>query len=352
MKKILLAFAISALCAGLIYYVLNESKNAETRVQVVQFLAPSLQGNVMGEDSNRLIYVYLPPDYEQSNKRYPCIYYLHGFTSNQQEYITLKLDQLMDEAIKRGLIAPCILVVPGSYTTYKGSFYSNTEYGGKWADYIAKDVVRIIDSRYRTIADRSARGISGHSMGGNGALKLAFEYPEVFGSVYALSPSVLNWAADFSENNPSFKLISSAKDYEAIKNDFYSTVLLAMGRAYSDDTAAKPFKCRMPYVFVNGVRTTDSATLEKWNDNMLNRQLGRYFKNSKTELTIGFENGMEDEYTHIPITCRQLDSSLTAMGIRHEYNTYHGQHFDQIPGKSGRLFNYMIPFFGQHLKAQ
>lgn len=350
MKRILLAFALTLISAGLVYYISN--RTAETRIQIIQFLAPSLQGNVLGEDSNRSVYVYLPPDYEKTNKRYPVIYYLHGFTGSNEEYYRLKIDRLMDNAIKQGQIPDCILVMPNSNTRYQGSFYTNSNLGGRWADYIAYDVVKLIDSRFRTLADPKYRGISGHSMGGNGALKIAFEHPEIFGSVYALSPSVLDWAADFNLRSEAFERIAKAKDYASIAEDFYATIFVALGRAYSADTSAKPFLCRMPNRFVGGRMQLDTATLDLWNRQLINRQLAAHAGAESLPVAIGFECGLQDEFEHIPVTCKALDILLDKKGIKHEYNEYQGTHYNQVPGMNGRIRQFMIPFFGRQFMTR
>ncbi|MFD2937400.1 alpha/beta hydrolase-fold protein [Spirosoma flavum] len=68
-------------------------------------------------------------------------------------------------------IHPMIIVLPNSDAKLGAGFYTNSTLTGNWTDYIGKDVVAYIDKRYRTIANKNSRGLSGHSMGGNGALK-------------------------------------------------------------------------------------------------------------------------------------------------------------------------------------
>jgi enterochelin esterase-like enzyme len=134
----------------------------------------------------RSVSVYLPPGYDETNQRYPTIYFLHGVSTNDSEMFTwLGLKDLMDKAIASGRMRPMILVVPNSYNLYRGSFYTNSTLIGNWADFIGKDVVAFADKNFRTIAKRSSRGLAGHSMGGNGALKIAMLFPEVFNAVYA-----------------------------------------------------------------------------------------------------------------------------------------------------------------------
>ena len=177
------------------------------------FLAPSLRGNRAGEDAMRRLTIYLPPGYEEGKHHYPVIYCLHGFlqTDSSMMYRN-QINELMDSAIQSGHMHPMILVLPNSDTEFGGSFYTNSTLTGNWGDYIAKDVVSYIDKKYLTIPDRNSRGLTGHSMGGNGALKIAMLYPGVFGAVYAGSPASIGWAADFNVNDSTFRNMDSFRN--------------------------------------------------------------------------------------------------------------------------------------------
>ncbi len=159
-----------------------------------------------GEDPSRRVSIYLPPDYDQTTDRYPVIYYLHGFTQNDSLLIARqKLNQLLDKAIATRKIQPVIFAMADQYTSYRGSFYTNSSLTGNWADFTSKDLVEHIEENYRTIPDRESRGMAGHSMGGHGAIKLGMLFPEVFGSIYALSCGVLDLEGDFGMESEAFK---------------------------------------------------------------------------------------------------------------------------------------------------
>lgn len=100
------------------------------------------------------------------------------------------MNHIIDRAISSAKIKPVIMVMPDESTVFKGSFYANSKSSGKWSDFTSTELVNFIDKNFRTIADKDSRGITGHSMGGNGALRNAFLHPEIFSSVYALSPAV------------------------------------------------------------------------------------------------------------------------------------------------------------------
>ncbi|MDE6486410.1 MAG: PepSY-like domain-containing protein [Muribaculaceae bacterium] len=139
--------------------------------------------------------VYLPDGYDDSgDKRYPVIYYLHGGTGNQREAAWLINE--VHRAIADNAMDPVIVVSPqalpiGWYVNANESDSKVTS--GPIADVIIKDLIPFVDSRYRTVADASGRGIEGFSMGGRGALALAFSHPDMFGAVSSVAGAVVDW---------------------------------------------------------------------------------------------------------------------------------------------------------------
>jgi enterochelin esterase-like enzyme len=132
--------------------------------------------------------IYLPPDYLQvPERRYPVLYMLHGTGGNYTEWTDSFLPEQIDRMIAADEIQPMIVVMPDDG---ESTYYANWDGGPRWADYITEDVVSTIDDRYRTLTGPASRAIGGLSMGGLGALNLAFQHPDVFGVVGANSPSV------------------------------------------------------------------------------------------------------------------------------------------------------------------
>src|SRR5438270_3198575 len=94
----------------------------------------------------------------------------------------------MDQALSDGSTREMIVVMPDAYTRFKGSMYSSSVTTGDWEDYISQELVAYVDAHYRTIAAAASRGLAGHSMGGYGAIRVGMKHPEVFSSIYLLSP--------------------------------------------------------------------------------------------------------------------------------------------------------------------
>ena len=132
--------------------------------------------------------VYLPPDYLTSpTRRYPVLYMLHGAGGNYTEWSDSFLPEQVDRLIAADQIQPMIVVMPDDG---ESTYWANWDNGPRWGDYLTDDVVSTIDQRYRTVAHPADRAVGGLSMGGLGALNLAFQHPDVFGVVGSHSPSV------------------------------------------------------------------------------------------------------------------------------------------------------------------
>lgn len=214
---------------AILFLVITTAVFAQQSGKVVSFVinAKTLQ-NTGGENPKRKVSVYLPPDYDQAGKRFPVIYYLHGFMGTDSIYVNMKA--ILDRAIAQKKIRPFILVQANQYTQFEGSFYSNSSLTGGWSDFTAKELVEYIDKNFKTIPNRDSRGISGHSMGGYGAIKIAMLYPDVFSSTYALSPGLLAFVKEFGPNSDSFKELARVKTIEELKKTYYPKVLVAVAR--------------------------------------------------------------------------------------------------------------------------
>jgi enterochelin esterase-like enzyme len=130
--------------------------------------------------------VMLPPGYDQGSHDYPVLYMLHGVAGDSDEWQSIGLLEAADRMVTQGKIDPFIIVLPNGGANY----WVNQATGQRWADYVVNDVVAQVDRDYRTIQTPAARAIGGLSMGGEGALRIAMQHPNVFGVAGAHSPSL------------------------------------------------------------------------------------------------------------------------------------------------------------------
>jgi enterochelin esterase-like enzyme len=128
--------------------------------------------------------IYLPPEYAAATgKRFPVIYWLHGAGGHESQGVAQAA--LLDKAIAAGVMPQTIMVIPNGG---KRSEYRDWAPQNVMAEtMIIKELIPYVDSHYRTQAAPFGRAIEGMSMGGNGSLKLALKYPEMFGSVLAIA---------------------------------------------------------------------------------------------------------------------------------------------------------------------
>jgi len=152
--------------------------------------------------ANKALVVYLPPSYATDrSRRYPVAYYLHGAGGDETDWIRrAQLDVVMDSLVAAGMPEMIVAMPDGDsysfYTTYNVLLDAAgcrrlmlTENGNAdrdcvawphYDDYVAYDIVRHVDAKYRTFASRDRRAIAGLSMGGYGAVTLALRYPATF----------------------------------------------------------------------------------------------------------------------------------------------------------------------------
>ena len=152
----------------------------------LSFASAALTGRLESYD------LYIPPGYsspENSARRYPVLYLLHGAPGQPGDWIHgMHVQLLEDEGIAAGALPPMIMVMPeGNGGIWRDSQYVNTNGGFKAEQLVTHDVVNYIDTHYRTIAGRGARAIAGISEGGFGAMNLGLKHFNIFGTIVSIS---------------------------------------------------------------------------------------------------------------------------------------------------------------------
>ena len=147
----------------------------------------SMDSKILGEGVK--FSIYLPPDYFTSERRYPVVYLLHGYTDNESGWIQFgEANMIADKGIAEGTIPPMIIVMPDAKITWYMNDYSG-EY--RYEDMFFEEFIPYIDQTYRTRAEKQFRGVAGLSMGGHGSLIYAIKHPDVFAACVAFSAAVL-----------------------------------------------------------------------------------------------------------------------------------------------------------------
>ncbi len=264
-RRALLAFAcLSALPA---------SGDAAWRAECLSVRSP-----ILGRDVGYC--ALLPPGYETSKtQRYPVLYYLHGLGDNQQMFLRAGGLNLVEDEWEHGRIGDFLIVTPEGGT----SFYINSRDGReRYEDFLVREFLPFVESRYRVERARKSRGIAGISMGGFGALHLAFRRPELFASVSAGSAALF-------ERLPSVKVTGGQE----------AAARRILGGAFGSPLDPEFYGRESPLSLAKTFRPAG--------------------------LKIYFDCGSEDDYG-FDRGAESLDKILSARRIPHEYHLYPGGH--------------------------
>jgi enterochelin esterase-like enzyme len=318
-------------------------------VEMIKVHGKSLEGNLEGDSPDRDVFVYLPPSYAtDKNRRYPVVYFLHGYGVKAELYWkTMTVPATADKLMEEGTVHEMILVHPDAYTLYDGSMYSNSPTTGDWETYITHDLVNYIDSHYRTIANRDSRGLAGHSMGGYGTLRIGMKYPEAYSSIYAMSSCCLMnnpGAPRPPARTPPATTANESKDGKAAprggRPGGFANVFSAEAAAWSPNPQNPPKFFDLPTE--NGKVRPEIAA--KWIANSPLAMVDQYVSNLKEYHAFMMDVGLQDG---LATSNKEMDASLTQLGIPHKFETYEGNHTNRI---KERYESGVLPFFSENLK--
>ena len=151
---------------------------------------------ILGKDIKYSI--YLPADYDRSNRSYPVLYLLHGYTDDETGWTQFGETQaIADKTIGTGEATPMVIAMPdGGVAWYMNSHDGKTRY----EDFFVSEFMPFIEKTYRIRAQKRYRAVAGLSMGGLGTLLFATKHPELFSAAAPLSAAV--WTDDEVAGNP------------------------------------------------------------------------------------------------------------------------------------------------------
>ena len=319
-------------------------------VERIKVHGKGLEGNLSGDSPDRDVSVYLPPSYKTDKKRrYPVVYLLHGFTDSDDKWYGftkhwINLPAVVDKAFIDGKARDMIIVTPNAYTRYFGSMYSNSITTGNWEDYVAKELVGYIDSHYRTIATANSRGLTGHSMGGYGTIRIGQKYPDVFSSIYLLSPCCMGPASNAPQNpeaSAKLEAIQTVADLE--KADFMTKAAFASAAAWAPNPTKAPFYLDLPVQ--NG--QPQPMVTAKFTANAPLAMLDQHISSIRQLHAIAFDAGDKDK--SIAATINLLNEALNGYKITHTFEIYEGDHLNRI---AERIETKVLPFFTTNLSFE
>lgn len=299
--------------------------------------SPAMEGNVEGNSADRTVLVVTPPGYDENpGKRYPVVYFLHGYWATPQMYEDMaKFEEAVQGAAEAG--NEVIMVMPDGHSRLKGGFYSNSPIVGNYEAMVGEDLVRWVDGKYRTIANREGRGLSGHSMGGYGTLRLGMAYPETFSSLFAMSSCCLS---------PMSITVENAQRIEAMTLEDVAKAQFGDLAAVSTLATWAPDPARPPLYVDTGL--TDDGKVDplvnaKLAANAILAMVPQNLSALKAMNAIALDVGDKD---FLLAQNKQLDAELTRFSVKHSWTMYDGDHGNRI---AARIRSELLPFFAKHL---
>ena len=323
---------------------------AKASVEDFVFTSQALQGNLLKDSAHRVVQVVLPPGYATSNKRYPVIYYLHGYGGDDSfgalngmrdwflhQYNGIKgatgdLVTAVDQGVQLGETQEMILVFPNSGNTLGGSMYLSSPTIGDYETYLSKELIDYVDSHYRTLPQRESRGIAGCSMGADGAAHLGLKYPDVYAVAAAQSgtyfwdrdPCLLEGITGYTQQITGF--------LEILRLPEDTVCELAVAAAVAPNSDKAPLYFDMPYVIVNGKAEIDSNFIKKLKASDPRADVERYLQQSTRLNALLVQHAQNDELMPVG-PARDFDKLLIEKKIAHEFDDSFINHcsYDMIP---------------------
>jgi enterochelin esterase-like enzyme len=313
-------------------------------VEKIRIHGAHLEGNLEGNSADREVLVFLPPSYGQDvQRRYPVVYALHGYSIGAEQWShEIHVPQTIEGAFAQGA-REMIVVLPDSKTMHNGSMYSSSVTTGDFERFIARDVVSYIDEHYRTIPERQARGLVGHSMGGYGASRIGMKHADVFGSLYIMSPCCLS-PRGAGRANPEAEatLAAVTSPAESAQLPFGLRAQLAAASAWSPNPQNPPLYLDLP----TRSGEVQPDVLSRFAANaplaFIHQYVGELRRYDAISLDVGDQDGLRGD-------TGKLHEVLNSYGIENSLEVYPGTHVSRI---AFRFQDHVLPFFSRHLCAE
>ena len=346
------------------------SQSSPGRVIYVTHTSSVLRDNPLGDPYERSFPVYLPAAYDRARgaRRFPVLFDLVGFTGAGPGHVAWRafeenVPEMLDRLIATKKMPPCIVVFPDCFTAMGGNQYINSSALGRYADYVNKELIALIDGEFRTHASREKRGVFGKSSGGYGAMMYGMKYPQnwgaianhsgdaYFGFVYQSEwPAVLTSLQRYKPaRKPS---VRSGHDDGRIRafleavwanprpsgDEVMALMMLAMAASYDPaPSAANGF--RVPYDLDSGQLLANRW--QAWRKHDPVNLIGSHKAALKSLRGLYIDCGSRDQF-HIHYGSRQLASLLKKHRIKHRYEEFDGTH----SGIDHRM-NVSLPFLAK-----
>ncbi len=308
-----------------------------------------LRDNPLGDPARRPLWVYVPPGYDDSEQHYPSIYVIQGYTGQLTMWANRSafrptFPEAADALFAAGDAPPAVLVFVDAWTAYGGSQFVDSPGTGRYHGYLCQEVVPFVDARYRTLADRAHRAITGKSSGGFGAMITPMLRPDLFGALASHAGDALYELCYLAEFGKSVRhLRDYGGDIRAWWTDFQSRtaftkpadehLLMMLGisacfSAREDGTPELPFD---PHTGV-----LRPAVWQRWLDWDPVRMVPRYAEALRSLRAVWLDAGTRDEW-FLDVGAQAFHAALRGTGLPDDR-----VHFELFDAGHGRI-DYRYP---------
>jgi enterochelin esterase-like enzyme len=329
----------TALAAGFasVFAAAPLAAQEHARIEMLTMHSAAMEGNLEGNSAERGVYVVTPPGYdENAEKHYPVVYFLHGFFATPQMYQDMaRFEEAVDGAAAAG--NEVIMVIPDGHSKRRGGFYSNSVTVGNYEGFVGEDLVKWVDANFRTIPERASRGLSGHSMGGYGTIRIAMKYPDTFSSIYAMSSCCLTPQPPSAEALAALEA-QSQEEVDAAA-DFGQLAVIATLATWSPDPT------NAPHYWHTGLQDgeVDDLVKARFAANAPTAMLGQYVPALKSLDAIQLDIGDKDFLMEGNLAFK---AEMDRFGVDYGWEVYDGDHGNRI---KDRIRSHVLPFFGEQL---
>lgn len=305
--------------------------------------SPLLAGNPLGDPALRRFPVYLPPQYHaEPNRRFPVVFYLIGYGGwSAMKLLEEKaweepLWARWDRQMQSGQIEPMLVVFPDCFTRFGGSQYRDSPATGPYARYLVEELVPLVDTQFRTVAERNFRGLMGKSSGGYGALHLAMTHAETFGLVCATASDSyfeLSCPAEFGKSLQAYHAAGGVRTF--VENFFagkprhkhWMTALstIAYAQCYAPNLQNPEILCDLPF----DLETCEllPEPWQRWLDCDPVRSCAHHVEALQSLKLLFLDAGRSDEWS-LNFGHRVLSQRLKKLEVPHALEEFDGGHLN------------------------
>ena len=294
-----------------------------------------LKGNPLGDPTKRDITIYLPARYDP-NRRYPAAYAIVGYTGTGKSLLSIdplgeNLKAKLDRLIRTGKMGPMIVPMVDCFTKVGGNQYINSTATGRYDDYLRKEILPFVESKYRI----SRRGIWGKSSGGYGSIVQGMLHPETWSALVDHSGDALFefcYIMDFSKALAAFRERGGPAKWlrwywrqPNRRKEGMFPVLNTVGMAahYSPNPKSNELRTDFPFDLQTGEWRPE--VWERWRRWDPVNMVDRYVRSLRRMRLVYIDCGTSDQFNLI-WGARVLHEKLLARRIRHVYEEFDDTH--------------------------